>query len=348
MANGICERPGKLQSHNPSQSARLNSAHRLETGDEMKVSVVGAGGMGGVFGSLLSKSGHDVLLVDIDQEHVSAIQRRGLIFEDMEGDQEALHVSAVAPDRLEAEGFRGWADFAILFVKSYATREASLTVAEVLSPTGLAVTLQNGLGNDKILAEVLTSNRVIPGITLFGGTLRGPGHVAIMGVGKNYITVPPGCERAQIQLIADTLSRAGLTTVVADDALDMQWSKAVLNAGINAVSALTQLTNQELLDTPHAMAICDGAIEEAVAVAAAAGITLFWDDPIAAVRELLQSAPHERPSMQLDIRAGRRTEIQAINGSIASEGHLHGIPVPINDALTSLIVAVEMRLLDAV
>jgi 2-dehydropantoate 2-reductase len=299
----------------------------------MRITIVGAGAMGSLFGGMLSGVA-EVCLLDPWAEHVAAIRRDGLRIEEPSGEVRATLSATTDPAEV------GPTDLAIVFVKSHRTQWASETAASFLKPDGLALTLQNGIGNRDVIARVLGEHRAWQGTTAHGATLLGPGHVRHAGKGPTHVEDKPEIG-GQIREIAGLFGRAGIETHVSPDVDSLLWGKLVINVGINALTALLRVRDGVLSDVDTPRRLMENAVEEAVQVARARGVSLPYDDPQRRVREVATATGANLSSMLQDVQRGSPTEIDFINGVIVRQGRELGVPVPVNEALTTLIKAVE-------
>lgn len=298
----------------------------------MRIAIIGAGALGGVIGFYLAGV-TEVVLVDPWTEHVAAIAAHGLRCE-CAGVEAARPVRAVSDPALA-----GPVEAALVLVKSRQTPWAATVARTVLAGAGVAYTLQNGLGNHEILVEALGEERVGQGVTALGGTLLGPGRVRHAGMGPTVLAAAPDRQRAEA--LATLLARAGLPASVSNDVEALVWGKLVVNAGINALSALLRVPNGTLAETPAACELLTVAVREAAAVAVARGVTLPYPDPVAHVLAVARATAANRSSTLQDVLRGAPTEIAAINGAVAREGARLGVPTPTNALLASLIAALE-------
>lgn len=307
----------------------------------MKIAVVGAGGMGGSFGAMLARGSHDVRLVDAWEEHVTAINRDGIHVGGAVGD---LQVEVPASTTVTEAG---WADWVILFTDSNATRQAAETVRALLAPDGSVVTMQNGIGNVEALSELLGAERVVGGSSMCSAAVTGPGHVLLTHLDYSSIGELDGSESARVKSLADAMNAAGLKARIDERIMVKIWSKFLLNCGINALCAVTGMRTGEMTRVPEVYALQGHVIDEALAVTEAKGIELTDPD----IRTTIRKAAHYRfnkPSMLQHVTAGKRTEIDAINGAIVREGKALGIATPYNEALVALLKGVETARMRAV
>jgi 2-dehydropantoate 2-reductase len=296
----------------------------------MRITFIGAGAMGGLFGSLMTEAGLDVQLVDIWEEHVRKIKESGLRIDD---DGHIRHVTLdITTDYRQTRP----ADLVIIFVKGPQTPEAAKAAAQIVARNGVVLTLQNGLGNADILAEVLEPEKVITGTTSYGSTVLGPGSIRHAGIGPTVIGPWAGADLQRVQEVALTLTKAAIETEVMEDVKALVWNKLMVNVGINAIVALTHIRNGQLLDLEVTKELSSRAVEEGMAVAKALGIGVRMD----AVEHcwwVAKETGKARASMGQDVDARRETEIGTINGAIVRLGKELGIETPINLALTALV-----------
>lgn len=302
----------------------------------MKIAVVGAGAMGSLFGGLLTEAGNEVWLNDIWVEHVDAINKNGICIE-RDGNRRSIQIHAT----VRFEGIDK-VELAIIFVKSNQTRAAAETAKQLIDQDGYVLTLQNGMGNAEVMADVLDAKRVIAGITSQGATLFGPGHILHAGTGPTLIGVwswsRKGRQRAES--VAEILTLAGINTDVVKSIHPVIWDKLLVNIGINAITALTNIKNGELLDLDATKQLSRTAVEEAAAVARAQGIEVR-EEAVGHMFNIAKMTATNRSSMGQDVDHKRLTEIDAINGFIVREASRLGLSVPVNQTLTALIKTMQ-------
>ncbi len=299
----------------------------------MRVCVIGAGAMGSLFGGILSAVA-DVTLVDPWQAHVEAINQHGLRIVSSEGER-TVQVKAVS---LAEEV--GVVDLAIVFVKSHQTAWAAEIARGLLGPQGLALTLQNGLGNGETLARVVGEERACLGVTAHGATLLGPGQVRHAGKGATHLGRTP-LIAGKVAAVADLFAAAGLDVHIVDDVDSLIWGKLVINVGINALTALMRVKNGVLEQVEPFCQVMDAAVQEAVGVAQALGVNLPYPDAVERVRSVCRATAANRSSMLQDALRGQLTENEVINGAIVRQAARLGIAVPVNQMLYSLIKGME-------
>jgi len=304
----------------------------------LRIAIVGAGAMGSLFGGLLAEAGEDVVLVDVWEEHMRAINERGLRIRGVSGDR----VVRVKATTKHAEV--GVVDLVLLQVKSYATEKAIRDALPMVGERTVVLTLQNGLGNVEKIAAVVGRERVLAGTTAHGATVLGPGEIYHAGRGPTVIGEVDGRITDRVKAIAELFNRAGIETEVTDNIMGAVWTKMLANVAINALTAITGLYNGELLELEETKAVMLKAVDEAVAVAKAMGIKLLVEDPHEFVLGIARATATNKSSMLQDVERGRRTEIDAINGMIVHYGRELGIPTPVNEALVAAVKGIELRM----
>ena len=291
--------------------------------------IVGTGAMACLFAARFAAAGVQVTLLGSWAEGLKNLSSHGVRLVDEDGAERAFPVSATA-DPSECRDVR----LALVLVKSWQTQRAARQLSECLSPNGLALTLQNGLGNQEALVDMLGVSRVALGVTTAGATLLGPGKVR--SGGKGVISL--GAHQ-RIDMAVNLLQRAGFDIEIVAKAQDLLWSKLIINAAINPLTALLCVPNGELLKRPSARTLMVTVANEAAAVAAARGQMLTYSDPAAAAVSVAQRTAVNRSSMLQDVQRGAPTEIDAISGAIVKAGEKQGVPTPTNRTLWLLIKA---------
>ncbi len=286
----------------------------------MDVCVFGAGSLGSLVGGLLADD-HDVHLVG-REPHVGVVREEGLRLTGA-FDRRVYPAASTTPPADP--------DLALVTVKSFDTPQAARALGAV-SP-GTAVSLQNGMGNEATLATRLDAP-VLAGTCTYGARLSEPGVVECTGVGEVAVGPRTGGHSGPADRVGDVLA-AGLATTVAGDMPRRLWGKLAVNAGINAVTALARVPNGAVVDGPASGVATDAAAETAQ-VAANVGFEI--DEAVDRTREVAAATAGNTASMHQDIRAGRPTEIDAINGYVVETADR---PVPVNTTLTGLVRAWE-------
>ncbi len=261
------------------------------------------------------------------QEQLSVLQTNGLSMSCRDGS-----VVKLQPDVTCELSELPAADWVFVLGKSYQTERMASQVAEILRPNGLAVTLQNGLGNLELLQESLGQERAAQGVSSHGAYLRRPGHLVHAGEGETQIGLVPGRED-DIHLVARALDWTGFATQVTANAESLVWGKCAINAAVNPLTALLEVKNGELLQEPMTCRLMALAVEEVASVAAALKIELPYGDPVGHVESVCRATADNRSSMLQDVLARRPGEVEAISGAVVAHGIRLGIETPVNDFL---------------
>jgi 2-dehydropantoate 2-reductase len=300
----------------------------------MQIHVIGSGAMGSIYGGLLAKTGCDVTLVDVREDHLAAINRDGLRIGGVRGEH-TVRIPAVPRDASLPP-----ADLALIFTDCNNVADAARNAKRLLKPEGYAVTLQNGIGNVEALVTALGAARVAGGVTMNSGANPEPGRVLYTNAGVTSIGEFDGTRSARIQQLAELLDQAQIETKVVDDPMAEIWAKFVHNCSTNALAAVSGLRGGEIVRTPEMSALQDRVMEEIMAVVRAKGIRLPDPDPRAKIKQHC-FLRYNQPSMMQHVEQGRQTEIDALNGALVREAKALGIPVPYNEAVVAFVKGVE-------
>ena len=299
--------------------------------------MIGPGAMGSLFGGLLSRAGEELWLVGYRKEQVETICSVGLTLEE-KGKSQIIPMKAT-PDVTSV----GKADLVIFFVKTYDTERAVSDSLVLEKEDTVFLTLQNGLGNEEAICKKIDRKKVMLGVTGHGATLLRPGHVRHAGWGKTFLGELDHRITDRATRIAQMFCKAGIETEASPNIHDQVWGKLVVNAGINALTALTGFKNGQLLDYPETARLMERLVFEAAQVARRKGVHIE-EDPIEKVRKAAEATRENRSSMGQDFDHRRRTEIDAINGAVVREAQALGTPAPFNQAVTDLVKAIEKSL----
>jgi 2-dehydropantoate 2-reductase len=315
----------------------------------MRITVVGAGAMGASYGGHLARAGHEVALLDTWQDHVDAINRDGLRVDGVLGDHRIKVPASAAPNGAAAASGApgGGADVAIMFVDANNTAKAAETLAGLLAPDGFAITFQNGIGNVEKLQAALGPERVLGGSSMCSAASRAPGHVTLthMGttsLGETGLGGTQGSDSPRVQAMLDALRGAGFESEHEPNVMGLIWQKFVVNCAVNAIAATTGLRGGEIVRLPELDAFQDRVLDEIMAVTRAKDIRLP-NPEIAAKIKAQCHKKFNKPSMLQHVEAGRRTEIEALNGALIREAQALGIPTPNNEALVALLKGRELH-----
>ena len=293
------------------------------------VLIVGTGALATLFAARLSASGAAVTMLGTWQEGIRALQRDGARLTLEDGSELVGQVRAT-DDPSACRGAR----LALVLVKAWQTERAASQLWECLSDEGAAVSLQNGLGNRETLVRFLDDGRVGLGVTTLGATLLGPGCAAYGGDGVVSVETHP-----RLGPLENLLNGAGFRVEVIPDARVLLWSKLVVSAAINPLTALLGVPNGALLERPSARVLMTGLACETAGVARALGVELPFADAAAAAEAVARRTASNHSSMLQDARRGARTEIDAICGAVVRAGEQADAPTPLNRVMAQMVAA---------
>lgn len=304
----------------------------------MKITILGAGAMGCLYGAAFHRAGAQVTFVDVNAAHVEAINARGLELDTRRG-VELLPIPALLPQQVTEV-----ADLIVVFTKTFHTDGALAGIKAAIGPQTQLLSLQNGLGNAERLAVHAAPERVLVGASTMPADLVGPGKVRSHGDGGTKFYPAFGGDPAVAQAAADLLTAGGQPAGLDPEILAAIWSKAIFNAAMNPLCALTRRTPGFLGANPQSRAMITAVVEEGVAAAHANGV-MIDAVPIHALTEVSMTdhADHEASMLQ-DVKAGRRTEVDAINGAIVLAAQAKGVAAPVAETLWRLVKLEEAKL----
>jgi 2-dehydropantoate 2-reductase len=300
----------------------------------MRICVVGCGAVGSLFAAHLAKAGEaEVWAYDVWKEHVDAIRQHGLR---LSGAAEFTAKLNATSDATQVPP----CNYGIVATKAIHTRNAISQVSRIFGATSAVCSVQNGVGNEEILAEHVKC--VIRGTTFPAGHPIAPGHIGYDIKGDTWIGPfePTGTPMSKVEELAGFITRAGMNTIALKDARGAQWTKLIFNAATNPVGALTLLHHGAATRFAPTGQLFDDLIAEGEAVAKRLGIELHGD-PRQLVQKGANAPGKHRASMLQDVMAKRQTEVDFMNGAIVQWGDKAGVATPLNKALWKLIKGLE-------
>jgi len=300
-----------------------------------KVAVVGAGAVGGYFGGLLARAGAPVVMIG-RAAFVEAVKKNGLFLDTLLF-QESVRVAASA----ELSAARG-AEIVLFCVKTTDNATAALTLASLLAPGAIVLSMQNGVDNVEQLRATAAID-ALPAVVYVAASVPEPGRVK--HVGRGDLVVGPESEKTK--RIAALFARASVPCRISENIQGELWTKLVWNCALNAVSALGRAKYGSIASSPDAWKVVETAVYEVLAVARAAGIhPPGLEDPKVALAGALKIATQMAEALSStgqDLNRGKRTEIDSLNGYISRRGAELGVPTPVNQALYALVKLAEGR-----
>jgi 2-dehydropantoate 2-reductase len=300
----------------------------------MRVLVLGAGALGGLFGARLTEAGQDVTLLENNVARAQLLNEDGLYLSEADAGERQVRIKVVT-------SVNGLPPVDLLFVavKSYQTEDAVRGVRSAIGERTWILSTQNGIGNVERIRHVVGSDRILSGITFHSIQHTGPNRMRYRtGIKPIQMAPVDGRITDEVRAIGETFRAAGLATEVVASVDTAVWQKLVHNAIVNPVSAITGMTCSELLEDEDMQAYMRALCEEIAAVMRARGTPLEDpEDPYRPVVRSQRALAKNRPSMWQDLVRGFRTEIDAINGGIVDEAKRLGLAAPLNWGLVQLV-----------
>ncbi len=302
----------------------------------MKIAILGAGAMGGLFSAYLSRE-NDVTVVDVKADTVDKINRDGLEVRENDGTSAIYHPRAA----VSTQGMEPM-DLVVIFVKAMFSESALQNNKSLIGPDTYLMTLQNGSGHEDTLGKFVSQDRIIIGTTQHNASVGGIGISNHGGSGITHMGCVTG-DVNRLQKFADTFTACGLEADVSGGVQKMIWNKMFTNVSASALTGALQVPLGYISSNPHAWELCQALIREAVDVATGLGLEFDYDEKVAEVKAVCDRSPEGLTSIYADLRDGRRSEVDAISGSIDRAGAECGVPSPSRAFLVGLIHAMEGR-----
>ena len=294
----------------------------------MRIAVMGTGGTGGYFGGLLARAGEKVAFI-ARGAHLEAIRKKGLAIKSvLAGD---FTVSATATDN---PGDIGPVDFVLFCVKAYDNAVAAEQIRPLIGPETVVLSVQNGIDNEQQIGEVIGPNHIVGCVSYVSSTIESPGVVAQTGgPGTIVFGEMHGGTSDRTEALQSTLQNSDITAELHPDIQAALWQKFIGICGVNGVTALTRLPMGEIVACRETHNLMRETMQEVEAVARASGVNLPEGCVDQSMDFFSNVEPSVRGSMYYDLAAGRRLELDVLNGTVVRLGNKHGIPTPINFAI---------------
>ena len=299
----------------------------------MKILVLGAGAVGGYFGGRLSAAGHEVLFT-ARGEHLKALQASGLSVRSCQGD---FHVH---PRAAEHFGPIDGLDLILICVKHKDTAPLLPQLKEQAGKTTVVISLQNGAASERFFIEAVGAEKVIGGIAYIGAALAGAGSIEHTARGIITIGELNGSRSQRTETIKKMFEDARVKCNISTDIKKDKWEKLMWNIGFNGLCALTRQPVHPLLNHPPTRIIIKKLMDELVAVAHAAGVPVNAALPDKYIENTLKGG-EVHPSTLQDVKLGKTTEIDIMNGTVVEEGKKQGIATPYNEMIWAAVSAID-------
>lgn len=305
----------------------------------LRVGIVGLGPVGSVLAVHLKEAGALVVPCDVFPKKIEKIKKKGIrLTHTIE-----KHVPITEACHSVQELGMYELDLIIMAVKTPHNRKVINQIKEIDSGRVCVMCAQNGIDNEVEVGRAFGDNRTLRMVVNFAGNMADDNvvHVSFFNP-PNYVAAIADGGNSMAQLVADMLTETGLETVIPDDIQDYVWEKAILNAALSAICAITRRTMKEVMDFPATLELVEAIIDESVRVADMERIELGKKFRRFCIR-YLKNAGHHRPSMLVDLEHGQPTEIDQLNGRIVQYGRKHCLPTPLNQSLTALVHLLEQH-----
>jgi 2-dehydropantoate 2-reductase len=298
----------------------------------MKIAVIGAGAMGSVYAGLFASAGHEIWAIDVWAEHVEAIQRKGLRVEGASGDRTVpMNASTNAADA-------GPCDLVIIATKANGVASAAQSLIPLLHDDTLIVTIQNGLGAAERIRAHHDAGNILLGVAGgFGAIMKGPGHAFHNGMQLIRLGELGGGLTARVEKVAELWRGAGFNARAYADVEQLIWEKFLCNVTFSGPCTLTHASVGELMQHPQAWDVALRCGLEAYQAGLAKGIHFSFHDAAEYIHAFGTTMPEARPSMLQDHEAGRRSEVDAINGMVPVVAAEVCTSASTNEMVTALI-----------
>jgi len=306
----------------------------------MKILVMGAGAIGSIFGGFLSKS-QDVTLIG-RKPHISKINKEGLKISGIWGEHifKNVHAFTSVVECTELAPY----DLVLITTKSYDTEDVVIKVLPLISKDSLVASVQNGIGNEEIIAKIVGKNRTMGGMAIFGAVLVEPAHVQVTVYASECLFGTLSKNMKRSKAVAEMVSKSGIPASPTDDIIREKWMKVFYNITLNPLSAILKIRYGKLGEYEETKEMIKSMLKEAFKVAEAEGIGLkfTWEKYFHyLIKNQLPPTSEHKSSMLQDIEQHKRTEVEYMNGAIVRLGKVHGIKTPVNETIYNIIKTLE-------
>jgi 2-dehydropantoate 2-reductase len=303
----------------------------------MKIAIMGTGGVGGYYGGLLAQDGHDVTFI-ARGAHLKAIQEYGLQVKSIHGDFHIKPAQATDdPTQI------GPVDLVIFCTKTYSIDEATEQIKPMVGSETTVLPLQNGIDAADRIGVILGMQHLIGGVTWISSAVEAPGVIKQVSQFRRVVVGElDGQVTPRVRTIHKALEETGITAELSENILKILWTKFVFISTASSLGSLTRLTIGQYRSVPETRAMMTSLMREVEAVARAQGVELDEDVVQKSLDFIDNAAPQIKPSMQLDVEAGRRSELEAMIGVIGRKGQELGVPTPVADMVYASLLPGEI------
>ena len=299
----------------------------------MKIAIIGVGAMGSIYAGMLSEAGHEVWAIDSWTAHVAAINAKGLRLSGASGDR-VINTLRASVDISQV----GRCDICVIATKASGVAAAAKAIAPVIGPDCLVLTIQNGLGADRRLAQHMPMHNVLLGVADgFGASMKSPGHAHHNAMKLIRIGEITGGISPRLSALEALFQNAGFNAKAFENINTLIWEKFLCNVTFSAPCTVYEQTVGALMEDQDHWMVALAAMQEAYRLGQAKNIAFSFEDPVAYVTAFGAQMPDARPSMLLDFLAQKPSELDAINGMVPVLSKELGLPTPVNDDLVAKV-----------
>ena len=304
----------------------------------MKIAIMGTGGMGAYYGGLLANNGQDVHFI-ARGEHLKALRTNGLQIKSIHGDLAVKPVKAT-----DNPSDIGPVDLVLFCTKTYHTEEAAKAIQPLVGPQTTVVSLQNGIDAAERIGKLVGMGHLLAGATWISSFVESPGVIKQVSTFRRVVVGEMnGSTSPRLQAVYEAFKPTGIAIETSDNILKVLWTKFVFIAAVSSFGSLTRLPMGDYRSVPETRAKILNLMQEVRALAEAVGVTLDSDVVEKSIKFIDDNLPHIKPSMQVDVENGRRTEIESMIGVIGRKGREKGVPTPIADLVYASLLPVELK-----
>ncbi len=304
----------------------------------MKILIMGTGGVGGYYGGLLAQQGHEVTFI-ARGAHLDAIRREGLKIKSVHGDFNIFPARAT-DDPAEA----GLMELVLFCVKTYNTEDAAQAIRPTVGPHTMVMSLQNGIDAAERIGSVIGMEHVIGATTWLSSAVESPGVIRQVSQFRRIAFGElDGSLSSRMESISEAFKNTGITVEASENIWKVLWTKLVFITAVSSLGSLTRLSLGNYRSIPQTRSLLTQIMREVAAVAQAQHAELDADVAEKWLEFIDSSSPQIKPSMQLDIESGHRTELESIVGVVGRKGREAGVPTPAVDYVYASLLPVELK-----
>jgi 2-dehydropantoate 2-reductase len=304
----------------------------------MRILIMGTGGVGGYYGGLLAQQGHEVIFT-ARGAHLDAIRRDGLKIKSIHGDFTVFPVNTT-----DDPAGAGVAELVLFCVKTYNTDEAVAAIRPGVGPDTVVMSLQNGIDAAERIGKVLGMNHIIGGATWLSSALEAPGVIRQVSQFRRIVFGElTGGQSKRTRSISEAFKNTGITVETSEDIWKVLWTKLVFITAVSSLGSLTRLPLGDYRSIPETRSLLTKIMKEVESVARAQNISLDQDVVEKWLEFIDSSNPHIKPSMQLDVESGHRTEIESMIGAVSRKGYELAVPTPAIDFVYAALLPIDLK-----